>query len=76
MGTTNAATRYGRNSPDQTHGEPLDYNVKNTVLRHGNYDYYNGSQVWDTGIPDHSIPNSYYLSGKAFVVWEFNVATD
>ncbi|OGW57558.1 MAG: hypothetical protein A3D21_02530 [Nitrospirae bacterium RIFCSPHIGHO2_02_FULL_42_12] len=37
---------------------------KNTVLRHGNYDYYNKNVVWDAGIADHSLPASYYLSSK------------
>ena len=35
-----------------------------TMLRHGNYDYYNNAAVWDGGIVSHSIPNSLYLSSK------------
>jgi hypothetical protein len=42
----------------------LDRNVSNTLLRHGNYDYSTHTQVWDAGIADHSLLNSYYLTGK------------
>jgi len=44
--------------------QQLDFNIKNTVIRHGNYDYYTHTQIWDSGIPDHSIPSSYYLLSK------------
>jgi hypothetical protein len=42
----------------------LDHNVRNTILRHGNYDYKNRALVWDATIADHSIPNSLYYSSK------------
>jgi PKD repeat protein len=35
-----------------------------TLLRHGNYDFVNGTQMWSSSIADHNIPNSYYLTGK------------
>jgi hypothetical protein len=35
-----------------------------TILRHGNYDTKTPGVVWDAGIGDHVIPNSYYLTGK------------
>lgn len=35
-----------------------------SAIRHGNYDYVNNATVWDSGISDHVIPNSYYLSSK------------
>ena len=38
--------------------------VKSTLLRHGNYDYYNKAVVWDPAIPNHAIPSSFYLSSK------------
>ena len=44
--------------------QQLDRNVKATILRHGNFDYVNNTVVWDPNIPDHTIPNSLYLSGK------------
>jgi hypothetical protein len=39
-----------------------DSNVKNTLLRHGNFDYATNSVIWDPGIPNHDLPNSLYLS--------------
>lgn len=74
-------------SPDNiVNALALDLNVKNTIIRHGNYDYgtfafvnFDGSGgaskspgvVWETNdsrgtgvdFADHTIPNSYYLSG-------------
>jgi len=44
--------------------QQLDRNVKNTILRHGNFDYFNNSTVWDPTIPDHTIPNSLYLAAQ------------
>lgn len=44
--------------------QQLDRNVKNTIIRHGNYDYVNNAVVWDPNIPDHAIPNSLYLTGQ------------
>ncbi len=35
-----------------------------SLLRHGNYDYVTNSVNWDSGIADHTIPNSLYLSGQ------------
>ena len=34
-------------------------------FRHGNFDYVNNSRLWDPNIrPDHTIPNSLYLSAR------------
>jgi Pectate lyase superfamily protein len=44
--------------------QQLDYNVKTTILRHGNFDYFTNSTVWDPSIADHTIPNSLYYSGQ------------
>jgi hypothetical protein len=42
----------------------LDLNVKNTMIRHGNYDYLSHSIAWDAAISDHAIPNRYFRSRK------------
>lgn len=44
--------------------QQLDLNIKNTIIRHGNYDYFTKTLIWDPNISDHSIPNSYYLTSK------------
>ena len=44
--------------------QTFDRNVKNTIIRHGNFDYVNNATVWDPNIPDHAIPNSLYLAGQ------------
>jgi len=41
-----------------------DAKVKSTLLRHGNYDYFNDATVWDSGITSHSIPASLFYSAK------------
>lgn len=64
--TAQAANQPGSNS----HGErgrslqELDLNVKNTMIRHGNYDYLNLAIAWDGAIADHTIPNSYFRTSK------------
>ena len=42
--------------------QQLDRNVKNTIIRHGNYDYVNNAVVWDPNIPDHTIPDSLFTT--------------
>jgi len=44
--------------------QEFDLNVKNTMLRHGNYDYKSKSIIWDVNISDHNIPESYFRSAK------------
>jgi hypothetical protein len=44
--------------------QELDYNVKTSMIRHGNYDYKNDSVIWDPNIIDHIIPVSYFRSSK------------
>jgi hypothetical protein len=44
--------------------QELDLNVASTMIRHGNYDYLNDSIAWDSGIADHTIPNSYFRTSK------------
>lgn len=38
--------------------------VSGNLLRHGNYDYFNNSTIWDSNIIDQNIPASLYLSSK------------
>jgi hypothetical protein len=43
----------------------LDYNVKTTIVRHGNYDHASPAGIkWDPTISDHNLSNSYYLASK------------
>jgi hypothetical protein len=44
--------------------QELDYNVKTSMIRHGNYDYKNNSIIWDPAITDHNIPVSFFRSTK------------
>jgi PKD repeat protein len=41
-----------------------DARVKSTLLRHGNYDYFNKAAVWDPNISDHSLPASLLYTSK------------
>lgn len=41
-----------------------DLKTVTNAIRHGNFDYLTGSQVWAPAIPDHVIPSSYYLGAK------------
>ena len=41
-----------------------DAKVKATLLRHGNYDYYNHATIWDPAISIHAIPASLFYSSK------------
>lgn len=47
--------------------------VKQTLLRHGNFDYATDSVVWDSAITDHAVPDSYYLSSRP-VWWDAGLA--
>lgn len=52
--------------------QEFDPNVKNTILRHGNYDYANKAIVWDPSISDHKIPASLFRTAKP--AWFGNLA--
>jgi hypothetical protein len=52
--------------------QQLDRNVKATILRHGNFDYFNNATVWDPTIPDHVIPDSLYLTDRP-IWWPKNM---
>jgi pectate lyase-like protein len=47
-----------------TYSGPYDPNVLATLLRHGNWDTFNNSIVWDPSNPDHVLPSSMYLTSK------------
>jgi len=42
----------------------FDSSVAATILRHGNFDYFNKSVVWDPTISNHTLPLSLYLTQK------------
>ena len=48
--------------------EPDDWSdtnlTMNTLIRHGNFDYVSENTFWEPDIPNHDIPNSYYLTEK------------
>lgn len=71
IGNCSYTGTFGPTTPPDYSGLPntldgcqqLDYNVKTTILRHGNWDAANNAVIWDPSIPDHTIPSSlYYLS--------------
>lgn len=75
LGNNNYSLTWGPNNPpDYTSQaehqsgpdslQELDLNVKNTMLRHGNFDYKNNSIMWDSSTADHLIPDSYYREVK------------
>jgi hypothetical protein len=41
-----------------------DPQVKETILRHGNFDYFSNATVWDPAITERSLPPSLFRSGK------------
>jgi hypothetical protein len=43
---------------------PSGTSVRNTILRHGNWDGYHNNIVWDANITDHNLPDSLYLSSN------------
>jgi hypothetical protein len=59
-----AAYKIGYNNDGDCDPIGNDPEVANTLLRHGNFDYFTNSLVWDPTIPDHDLPNSYYLASK------------
>lgn len=50
--------------PSDGAGTSTDGESKATALRHGNFDYFTQTIIWDSAIADHSIPNSLYLESK------------
>jgi hypothetical protein len=49
-----------------------DTQVTSTILRHGNWDSVTRGVLWDSGIADHTIPASLYLTAKP--AWWGNLA--
>ncbi|HLT73102.1 MAG TPA: DUF4082 domain-containing protein [Cyclobacteriaceae bacterium] len=53
--------------PSDGAGTSTDGESKTTALRHGNFDYFSQTVIWDSTIVDQSIPGSLYLKSKP--VW-------
>ncbi len=72
IGNCSFSGTFGPTAPPDYSGLPntlegcqqLDRNVKATILRHGNFDYFNNSTVWDSSITDHTISDSLYYSSR------------
>ena len=52
------------NQPRNQSLQELDLNVKNTMIRHGNYDYLTRAVEWSPAIADRVIPDSYFRASK------------
>ncbi len=52
------------NNPANQDDAGLDPNVAATILRHGNYDYFNNAVLWDPANSNHNLPASIYLPAK------------
>ena len=55
---------YGSQGATLADAQALDLNVAATLLRHGNYDYFDQAIVWDPAISEHTLPDSLFRSGK------------
>ena len=49
---------------DGTEPYPVDPQVLATTLRHGNFDYLTNTVKWDPDHPDHTLPDSLYLTRR------------
>ena len=63
-GSMKVIWRIGYNSQGDSNSGDNDPTPGATLLRHGNLDYLTQEAQWDPGIPDRSLPSSYYLSSK------------
>jgi hypothetical protein len=61
-GQTGSIWLLGWNNWDNTKYDPNLGSSTPYVFRHGNYDYLNNAVSWDAGTPDHTLPNSFYLT--------------
>ena len=63
-GTIAASTPidYSSQGASLSESQALDLNVAATLLRHGNYDYFHRSMVWDPAIASRAIPASLFRS--------------
>ena len=52
------------NQPDRRSPQELDLNVKNTMIRHGNYDFLTRAVEWNPAIADRALPSSYFRASK------------
>ncbi len=62
--TCNVRAAYKLNNTAGCSFAPTSEKTYATFYRHGNYNYITNSIDWDSGNPDHTIPNSLYLSSK------------
>ncbi len=62
-GHMSAIYRLGYNA-DDNQKIVCDDLPKNTLFRHGNFDYVTNSVIWDSVTQDHELPNSLYLSER------------
>ena len=53
---------YSSQGASLSESQALDLNVAATLLRHGNYDYFHRSMVWDPAIASRAIPASLFRS--------------
>lgn len=58
-----AIYRLGYNDDDSA-AVVSDNQPKATILRHGNYDYFNNAIIWDPTIADRTLADSLYLTGR------------
>lgn len=65
-GTVPASTPidYGSQGSTLADSQALDLNVAATMIRHGNYDYFNRNIRWDDTITQRGLPNSLFRSNK------------
>lgn len=60
-GSAPGVYKLGCNQADCSAPDPR---AKETLLRHGNFDFVTGATVWDSAIGDRTLPRSYYLAEK------------
>jgi len=63
LGAANSANATNDSSVTRT-GSIYDYRVAASTIRHGNYDTKTAGIIYDSGIADHVIPDSYIYSTK------------
>ena len=66
MGHNGFTGTFSTDAESRTTGEDTrrDLRVESTAIIHGNWDKKTGTQVWAPSIPDQSVPQSLYLTGR------------
>lgn len=59
-----ASPDYSSEPSANSDAQRYDPNVKATLLRHGNYDYFHRDTIWDPSISDHTLPASLFRTKK------------